>query len=449
MAGDILSFRAFGQVIVVLNSVKATKDLFERRGNIYSDRPVIPIHEMMKWQWLIGLARYTDYWRQARKLLDRGLRPGVIAVYRPLQQANARVLLTRLLANPKELEAHVTHMLGVLTLGIGYGYEVQDPSDQNIYVARKLAQLAAATHLPGALLVNYLPFLRYIPEWVPWLSYKPLARYGYNLGKDVQHGLMAFVRESIPSGTARPSLAVKGLQEIENLKGREREKAEEVIAGALGSMYAAAAGTTVTSVMSFVAGVLLCPDIQIRAQRELDEVTRRERLPTFEDRSALPFVDAICKEALRWRPALPLALPHATTEDDVYEGFLIPKGALVVGNAWAILHDSVTYPEPDSFKPERFLKADGSLRDDPVLVSVFGFGKRICPGRHFVDGTLFIVVATLLSVLKIGEENGHDEGPNVFSCGAVNRLTRRPIRFSITPRDKQAEELIVADALTR
>jgi cytochrome P450 len=90
---------------------------------------------------------------------------------------------------------------------------------------------------------------------------------------------------------------------------------------------------------------------------------------------------------------------------------------LVVGNAWyeicyiasrvgfpyfrAILHDPAIYPDPDVFKPERFLNADGSLRDDPVLASTFGFGKRICPGRHFIDSTMFIAVASLLSVFKI------------------------------------------------
>jgi cytochrome P450 len=73
-----------------------------------------------------------------------------------------------------------------------------------------------------------------------------------------------------------------------------------------------------------------------------------------------------------------------------------------------MLHDPALYPEPDAFKPERFLNADGSLRDDPVLISAFGFGKRICPGRHFVDATLFIVVASLFSVFNI--ETGEDGG---------------------------------------
>jgi cytochrome P450 len=73
-----------------------------------------------------------------------------------------------------------------------------------------------------------------------------------------------------------------------------------------------------------------------------------------------------------------------------------------------MLHDHALYPEPDVFKPERFLNADGSLRDDPNLTSVFGFGKRICPGRHFVSSALFIVVASIFSTfnIKSGEDGG-------------------------------------------
>jgi cytochrome P450 len=79
------------------------------------------------------------------------------------------------------------------------------------------------------------------------------------------------------------------------------------------------------------------------------------------------------------------------------------------------------YPEPDIFKPERFLNADGSLRDDPILNSAFGFGKRICPGRHFVDATLFIVVASLFSAFNIekGEDGGGESSDYMFTGGAV------------------------------
>ena len=77
----------------------------------------------------------------------------------------------------------------------------------------------------------------------------------------------------------------------------------------------------------------------------------------------------------------------------------------------AILHNPDLYPDPEEFKPERFLNEDGSVRDDPTLVSAFGIGKRICPGRHFVDATLFIVASSVLSVFnvtKAKDENGNE-----------------------------------------
>jgi cytochrome P450 len=132
ISGDIISLRVFGRVIVVLNSVKASKDLLERRGDIYSDRAFVPICEMyvffyvrtlgvglmalrMKWEWIVPLARNTEFWRQARRLLDRGLRPGAVPAYRPLQQAKARALLVSLLAKPDEWEAHLDQFVVFLS----------------------------------------------------------------------------------------------------------------------------------------------------------------------------------------------------------------------------------------------------------------------------------------------------------------------------------------------
>jgi len=142
-------------------------------------------------------------------------------------------------------------------------------------------------------------------------------------------------------------------------------------------------------------------------------------------------------------------VPHAVTQDDVYAGFFIPKGATVIGNIWAILHDPSTYPEPDVFKPERFLNPDGSSRDDPTLLSVFGFGKRICPGRHFADATLFISIASLFSVFNIERgRNGWDKLSAYTYTGALANYPN-PFPCSFIPRDKGAQELIHAHTMAR
>jgi cytochrome P450 len=110
------------------------------------------------------------------------------------------------------------------------------------------------------------------------------------------------------------------------------------------------------------------------------------------------------------------------------------------------LHDPALYPEPDTIKPERFLNQDGTLRDDPVMMSTFGYGKRICPGRHFADATLFIVVASVLSVFDIRRPDS-ESGP--FHCSYTGSLASRPNTFPclFTPRDKIAEELVIADSM--
>jgi len=65
------------------------------------------------------------------------------------------------------------------------------------------------------------------------------------------------------------------------------------------------------------------PEVQRRAHAELDTVIRRDRVPTFADAPRLPYISAVIREVLRWRPAIPLGVPHTAHEDDWYEGMFI------------------------------------------------------------------------------------------------------------------------------
>jgi cytochrome P450 len=88
--------------------------------------------------------------------------------------------------------------------------------------------------------------------------------------------------------------------------------------------------------------MMLNPAVQATAQRELDALLSThpedgqgpDRLPTYEDRARLPYIDAVMKEVLRWMPVAPMGLPHVTTEEDVFRGWYIPKGALLLANIW-------------------------------------------------------------------------------------------------------------------
>lgn len=94
------------------------------------------------------------------------------------------------------------------------------------------------------------------------------------------------------------------------------------------------ADTSVTAVKTFIAVLLLHPDIQAKAQAEIDAVIGPNRLPDFEDKPKLPYLNAMLKETLRWEPVTPMGMPHMSTEDDIYQGYFIPKGSIVTGNTW-------------------------------------------------------------------------------------------------------------------
>ena len=91
----------------------------------------------------------------------------------------------------------------------------------------------------------------------------------------------------------------------------------------------------------------------------------------------------------------------------------------------AVLHNPELYPDPERFKPERFLNEDGTFRDDPIIALAFGAGKRICPARHLVEMILFIFVSSALSVFhvkKAKDENGY-EIPVKIEALVEGRLT--------------------------
>jgi cytochrome P450 len=163
------------------------------------------------------------------------------------------------------------------------------------------------------------------------------------------------------------------------------------------------------------------PEVQRRAQAELDAVVGRARLPTFADAPQLPYVRAIIREVLRWRPSLPLGLPHAAAEDDWYEGMFIPKGAKCIANIWQCNHDRAIFgDDADEFRPERHLGENGELLPGPKETIQeghvsFGFGRRVCVGKHLANESLFIRTAMILwaAIIKCArDENGKEVPPD-------------------------------------
>ncbi|KAN0135789.1 Cytochrome P450 [Lactarius tabidus] len=175
--GDILYLQVFGQPIVVLCSLPAIKDLLEKRGETFSDRPTLPMHHIMEADWLLPITGYGDRWREGRKIAERILRPGVMSLYHQRIEEKTRAFLEQILASPADIRGHLQLFQGKTIMSLVYGHDPKE-NDKMVEAPVQLANISGRFILPGAALVNYLPFLRHIPSWVPWLSYEPLAQKG-------------------------------------------------------------------------------------------------------------------------------------------------------------------------------------------------------------------------------------------------------------------------------
>ena len=134
---------------------------------------------------------------------------------------------------------------------------------------------------------------------------------------------------------------------------------------------------TISAVQTFFMAIVRHPEVQAKAQAELDTIVGSTRLPTFEDRSSLPYITAIAKESIRWQSIAPLGIPPRSFEDDEFNGYFIPKGSAVIANLYAFSQDERVYPDPENFNPERFIK-DGKMNSgvqDPSTFT-FGYGRR-------------------------------------------------------------------------
>jgi len=213
------------------------------------------------------------------------------------------------------------------------------------------------------------------------------------------------------------------------------EDVQEYVKWCSAALYIGGGDTTVSVLTTFFLLMALYPDVQSRAQSEIDQLALG-RLPTFDDCDSLPYVTAIIKEVIRWGPVAPLGLPHRVMVDDIYENYFIPKGTKIIANIWAITHDEDIYPNPHTFDPGRHL--GDNPQSDPFQY-VFGFGRRVCPGAHLAEMSLFLNISNILAVFNVYkpvDKDGMEVEPNIaWTTGSTMHL--KPFDCQIKPRSRQ------------
>ncbi|KAH0828605.1 cytochrome P450 [Lanmaoa asiatica] len=474
--GDLVYANVMGHRLLFVNSARIANDLFERRFINYSDRNKLPmINDLMGWDWSFGhmpygscffsIAGRTDQsylfnctgerWKKHRKMFERQFRPAVAPTYWPLQRKEAHTLLRNLLDSQENLIEHLRQNSAAVIMNVIYGIEISPRADRYIDIAEKALEGMAKAAAPGAFLVDVFPCLIHVPGWVPGAGFQKKAANWKKHVLEMRDAPFAAVQKALAAGTASPCFVTHLMDDLSNTDDVGEQV--DIIRGCAGLAYAGKIGRrcqssdTVSSLSSFFLAMVIHPAVQAKARAELDSVIGPGRLPDYNDRPSMPYINAIVKEVLRWNPVAPLGLPHMVTKDDIYNGYFIPAGTTIIGNTWTILHDKQNYPEPMDFIPERFLNADGTENEEVLdpATAAFGYGRRICPGRFMADATLWISIACILTVFDIRPGKDENGNPVEVKADFESGMICHPKSFSyvISPRSEAAKAIIKETAI--
>ncbi|KAK0500313.1 cytochrome P450 [Armillaria luteobubalina] len=376
---------------------------------------------LVGWGHNMAFMRYSDWWRMHRRMFHQYFQPRAVPAYYPVQMRATSVLLQQLHKSPADFVHHVRHHAGSVIMKTVYAYDVNPNGDRFVELVDQALESMRLVGTVGAFLVDY--------RWFPGANFRSLAD---TWRKDVED----MKDKSMANDFVEPSFVSENLAKTKEIGMLENARQLEIIRNT---------AATVSVVLSAILAFILYPEIQAKAQAELDTVVGSTRLPNFDDRPQLPYIEAILSEALRWNPVVPMGVAHRSVNADVYRGYYIPA---VIGNAWAILHDEKDYPNPLVFDPERFIPEDGKELQ-PYPLAAFGFGRRICPGRYLALNSAWIAIASIAATLSfskaVDSEGSILEPSDTFTDGFLS--FPMPFECTIKARSSQAQVLIESGKL--
>ncbi|KAH7379152.1 cytochrome P450 [Phaeosphaeria sp. MPI-PUGE-AT-0046c] len=434
-----------------INDAWAANEILIKRAGIYSSRPRM----LMFAEFGVGQANllhkqtYTkeqrERFRDLRKITHHGVGIQQVQGYRSFQDDENKAVVYDLLTSPDDYVAHFERYAASVVSIIGFGRRIASVTDPIVTEVIAFMQLAAhvaviAKDFPR--LMESFPFLAKFPNWMaPWKG-----QFGKNSSKSRSHS----------HGHERHGFFYALAQEANECEEenyckyvfREAPKynlSPAEISSLAANLIGAGADTSSSTLVTAVMAMRAFPETLPAALEELDHVVGKDRSPGPGD--DLPYMRAFVKEVFRWRSvAIVGGTAHAPTQDDMWNGYLIPKGTWIQGNVWAIHHNEREFPDPDRFNPSRFLDGEDK-RPFPGEKGymTFGWGRRSCAGQALAEQGTFLSVCRLVWAYRVGpavDERGENVPVDIFAYTSGSNWRPEPFKVKFTPRDETIRRTI-------
>lgn len=417
--GEVVYINLLGTPMIILNSLEAVTEIMDKRMSAYSNRPASTMGKLTGLNFATARVQPGPEFNEQRRVFRKALSPQVVTGYDGFIQRDRDALLRRLDGFSGDPFEVFTKVIGAVLTRISYGEQFfrdhgEELVDNNVEIVNLATWMSTKLWL-----VDVFPLLQHLPDWLPGLTFKRIIRRANILIRKIRYQPFESIVSRIADGTADESLLVKYLDEGSFSHNNLRD--------AIATLYGAAIDTTSTALLNLFYIIVLYPEWQQKVHEELDSVLGRGHLPTREEIRNLSIFNAVWKEAFRLNPPAPIGVPHVGMKEDVWRGYYFPKGTIVHCNIGYILREKGIWGEDShSFNPTRFLpEFNPRAAELPNMLDLpFGFGRRICPGRHLADHIAPQYAVALLVTYQILPMEGHLLGGKIgFADSAVRRIS--------------------------
>ncbi|KAK5145100.1 hypothetical protein LTR04_001400 [Oleoguttula sp. CCFEE 6159] len=390
--GPIYKTRMLGATFIVISDEKMAEELLVKRAKIYSDRPQIrslfdskSTHGSMEYLPLMGR---NQYWARQRKFSHAYLIEAANSQYHGIMHHEVKRFLNRLLENPDDFCFSLEDMASKIMCTLTW-----DNPDYSVYCAKSAWGLLTQMS-PAGPITNILTPLWHLPLFMnPW---KKAEHKRHDEQQAWWMERLMTVKADMAQGKARFCWTRQFLEtEKTNLSG------DYEASSVIGMLALVGIFTIGGPLHYFLMAMVFHPEWQKKLQQEIDTACSGE-MPTFSDSPKLPILRACIKETMRWKPNVPTGVAHEVEADDFYKGYFIPKGTRILPLDWAFLRNAVKYPDPENFRPERWLEPGWPTYQEPLTVypnvkgmSSFGHGQRQCLGQTLTQDELLIACGAL------------------------------------------------------
>ncbi|KAJ8762448.1 hypothetical protein K2173_007887 [Erythroxylum novogranatense] len=416
--GDVLLLRFGTRKVLVVSSPSAVKECFTKNDIIFSNRPRLIAGEHLHYNYrAIGFSSYGDHWRNLRRVTSMELfSTSRLNKFSKIRQEEVQLLLKKLFqesVDVKEKRVNLSSLFMELTFNVvlrmiaGKRYYGKGVADDEAKEFRDLIREYMEVH--GSVNLNDIfPVLQ-------WVDFQGIERRMIRVMKKVDAFVQHLVNEQRKK-RAESSLGVSGLNSIDRESGTTLVDAmlslqetqpelypDEDIKAVIMEMLTAGSETSAITMDWAMSLLLNNPEAMQKTVADIEAVVGVRRLVDEATLPNLNYLQNVINETFRLYPAGPLLVPHESSEDCIVSDFHVPKGTILLVNAWKIHRNPKYWVEPEKFMPERF---EGGEVERHNLVP-FGAGRRICPGAALGRRTVGLTLGALIQCFewsRISEE---------------------------------------------